>query len=124
MATISGDFLYQDGTPATFRISGDIALVKVRLSQGSLAYRTDGRVDFGNVELALKGFAYRQLDRLVDGLRAFSAQGDGTVGYKGAGAGGKGVLSTRGGAACADLGLFSVGFGFRWEDFPSRASTA
>lgn len=119
-ATISGDFFYQDGTPATFRISGDIALVKVRLSQGSLAYRTDGRVDFsGNVELALKGFGFNgNMAGWVDGLRAFNAQGDGTVGYKGAGIGGKGVLSTRGGAACADLGLFNVGFGFRWEDFP------
>ncbi len=119
-ATISGDFFYQDGNPATFKISGDIALVKVRLSQGSLAYRTDGRVDFsGNLDLALKGFGFTgSMTGWVDGLRAFNAEGEGNVGFNGVGPGGKAVLSTRGGAACGGIGPLKIGFGFRWEDFP------
>jgi hypothetical protein len=119
-ATISGDFLYQDGTPATFKISGDIALVKVKLSQGSLAYRTDGRIDFaGHLDLALKGVGFNgDLTGWVDGLRAFNAEGSGTVGIKGVGVGGKGVLSSKGGAACGDFKLFHAGFGFHWDSFP------
>ena len=115
-AKIGGVFFYQDGDPASFRISGDIELVKVKLSSGSLAYRTDGRVDFsGDVELAVKGIGFKgSLIGWVDGLRAFNAAGQGNVGPFGA----EGVLSTKGGAVCWDLGFVSTGVGFKWEDFP------
>src|SRR3954451_8149038 len=117
-ATISGDFLYQDGNPATFKISGDIALVKVKLSQGSLAYRTDGRVDFaGNLELAIKGVGFKgDFTGWVDGLRAFNASGHGEVNPGGLRA--DGVLSTKGGAVCWSFLGVKFGGGFKWEDFP------
>src|ERR687895_148972 len=99
-ATVDGTFTYQDGAPALFRLNGDISLVKVKLAVGGVGFQGD-----------LAGF--------VDGLRAFSAEGSGTVGFKGTGLGGEGVVSSVGAAACGK-GPFGLraGFGVRWESFP------
>jgi hypothetical protein len=74
----------------------------------------------GNLDLTLGGVGFQgDLAGFVDGLRAFSAEGSGTVGFKGKGLGGEGLVSSVGAAACGK-GLFglSAGFGVRWENFP------
>jgi hypothetical protein len=120
-ASVDGTFTYQDGAPALFRLNGDITLVKVKLAGGELAYRTNGQITMrGNLDLTLGGVGFQgDLAGFVDGLRAFSAEGSGTVGYKGAGLGGEGIVSSVGAAACGNLGLgVKAGFGVRWDDFP------
>ncbi len=120
-ASVDGTFTYQDGSPALFRLNGDITLVKVKLAGGELAYRTNGQVTMrGNLDLTLGGVGFQgDLAGFVDGLRAFSAEGSGTVGFKGTGLGGEGVVSSVGAAACGK-GPFGLraGFGVRWESFP------
>jgi hypothetical protein len=120
-ATVDGTFTYQGGTPALFRLNGDIALVKVKLAGGELAYRTNGQITMrGNLDLTLGGVGFQgDLAGFVDGLRAFSAEGSGTIGFKGKGLGGEGLVSSVGAAACGKgpFGL-SAGFGVRWESFP------
>ena len=120
-ASVDGTFTYQDGAPALFRLNGDITLVKVKLAGGELAYRTNGQVTMrGNLDLTLGGVGFQgDLAGFVDGLRAFSAEGSGTVGFKGTGLGGEGVVSSVGAAACGK-GPFGLraGFGVRWESFP------
>jgi hypothetical protein len=120
-ASVDGTFTYQDGAPALFRLNGDISLVKVKLAGGELAYRTNGQITMrGNLDLTLGGVGFQgDLAGFVDGLRAFSAEGSGTVGFKGTGLGGEGVVSSTGAAACGK-GPFGLraGFGVRWESFP------
>src|ERR671914_2255469 len=120
-ASVDGTFTYQDGAPALFRLNGDISLVKVKLAGGELAYRTNGQITMGgNLDLTLGGVGFQgDLAGFVDGLRAFSAEGSGTVGFKGTGLGGEGVVSSTGAAACGK-GPFGLraGFGVRWERFP------
>jgi hypothetical protein len=120
-ASVDGTFTYQDGAPALFRLNGDISLVKVKLAGGELAYRTNGQITMrGNLDLTLGGVGFQgDLAGFVDGLRAFSAEGSGTVGFKGTGLGGEGVVSSTGAAACGK-GPFGLraGFGVRWENFP------
>jgi hypothetical protein len=120
-ATVDGNFTYQDGTPALFMLNGDISLVKVKLAGGELAYRTNGQITMrGNLDLTLGGVGFQgDLGGFVDGLRAFSAEGSGTVGFKGKGLGGEAVVSSVGAAACGNgpFGL-KAGFGVRWENFP------
>lgn len=120
-ASVDGNFAFASGTPSVFRISGDIKLVKVKLSSGSLEYRTNGQINMaGNLDLTLGGVGFQgDLAGFVDGLRAFNAGGSGTVGFKGKGLGGKGLVSSRGAAACTTLvpGV-AVGFGVGWKSFP------
>jgi hypothetical protein len=120
-ATVDGTFTYQDGSPALFQLSGDISLVRVKLAGGELAYRTNGQITMaGNLDLTLGGVGFQgDLAGFIDGLRAFSAEGSGTVGFKGKGLGGEAVVSSVGAAACGNgpFGL-KAGFGVRWENFP------
>ena len=119
-ASIDGTFTYQDGSPALFRLNGDISLVRVKLAGGELAYRTNGQITMsGNLNLTLGGVGFAgDLSGYVDGLRAFSAEGNGTVGFKGKGLSGEGVVSSVGAAACGNALLLKAGFGVRWEEFP------
>lgn len=100
-ASVDGTFTYQGGTPGVFMLSGDISLVRVKLAGGELAYRTNGQITMrGNLDLTLGGVGFQgDLAGFVDGLRAFSAEGSGTVGFKGKGAGGEGIVSSVGAAA-------------------------
>jgi hypothetical protein len=128
-ATINGDFTYISGAPATFKLSGSIVVIKVGLANGELAYRTNGQITMaGDLNLTLAGMGFQgHLGGFVDGLRAFNIEGKGTVGYKGTGLSGEGLVSNKGGAMCGDLAKVSifghkfkiaVGFGFGWPDFP------
>ena len=74
-ATVDGSFTYQSGTPALFRLNGDISLVKVELAGGELAYRTNGQITMrGNLDLTIGPAGFTgSLSGFVDGLRAFSA---------------------------------------------------
>jgi hypothetical protein len=124
-ATVDGSFTYQSGTPALFRLRGDISLVKVKLAGGELAYRTNGQITMrGNLDLTIGPAGFTgDLSGFVDGLRAFSAEGQGNVGVKGVGLKGEGIVSSIGAAACGEspsvLGLkVRAGFGTRWDEFP------
>ena len=113
-ASVDGNFEFVSGAPSLFRLSGDISLVKVKLSSGSLEYRTNGQINMaGNLDLALGGVGFQgDLAGFVDGLRAFNAEGSGNVGFKGKGLGGQGLVSSTGAAACGKLPFgVAVGFG-------------
>jgi len=120
-ASVDGTFRYESGTPALFKLNGDISLVRAKLAGGELVYRTNGQITMkGNLDLTLGGVGFKgDLSGFVDGLRDFNAEGSGTVGYKGTALGGEGIVSTLRAAACGHgpLGLKS-GFGVRWEEFP------
>ncbi len=120
-ASIDGTFTYQSGTPALFRINGDISLVRVKLAGGELAYRTNGQITMrGNLDLTLGPAGFTgDLAGFVDGLRAFSAEGKGKIGVNGIpGLEGDGLVSSIGAAACGKALFVRAGFGVRWEDFP------
>ena len=109
----------------------DVSLVKVQLAGGELAYSTAGQITIkGNLDLALAGVGFQgDLSGFVDGLRAFDAEGTGSVGFKGKGLSGEGLVSSAGAAACAEspsvFGLkVGVGFGVRWESFPKPSIMA
>ena len=120
-ASIDGTFTYQSGTPALFRLNGDISLVKVKLAGGELTYLTNGQITMsGNLDLTIGPAGFTgDLSGFVDGLRAFSAQGNGNVGVNGvAGLEGEGLVSSVGAAACGKALFVRAGFGVRWESFP------
>jgi hypothetical protein len=120
-ASIDGTFTYQSGTPALFRLNGDITLVKFKLAAGELEYRTTGQITMrGNLDLTLGPAGFTgDLAGFIDGLRAFSAEGTGKIGVNGLpGLEGDGLVSSAGAAACGKALFVRAGFGMRWDEFP------
>ena len=74
----------------------------------------------GNLDLTIGPAGFTgDLSGFIDGLRAFSAQGNGNVGVNGvAGLEGEGLVSSVGAAACGKALFVRAGFGVRWESFP------
>jgi hypothetical protein len=128
-ATIDGNFTFISGAPSVFKLTGNISVVRFTLAGGELAYRTNGQVTMaGDLNFTLAGVGFQgHIGGFVDGLRAFNVEGSGTVGFKGKGLGGEGLVSSRGAGACANIAhvkifghevKISVGFGVSWPDFP------
>jgi hypothetical protein len=71
----------------------------------------------GDVKLEVGGFGF---DGSVSGFASpsgFQIEGDGTVGYKGHGLGGQGIVSAKGIAGCARFLWGHVGFSVKWNEF-------
>jgi hypothetical protein len=104
--------------PATLSASGKVAIAGLGLGGGYVTYITSGIVKFGaNFALGSKSLgANANVDGAIDiSSGKFYAEGAGQV-CVGACAGASAIISSIGVAACGDLGLVSVGAGYKWGD--------
>lgn len=125
---IDGNFQYtsggKPGDPNDYKISGSVKIAdKLDLAGGFVDYRTNGQATLGgNLNLELAGFGFEGSVNGFASASAFQVEGDGNVGYKGTGFGGKGIVSSKGAVACAKpIPLLNkyVGFSVKWSDFPT-----
>jgi hypothetical protein len=122
---IDGAFQYTSGANpgdlADYKISGSVKIAdKLDLADGFVDYKTNGQASLGgNLNLEIGGFGFVGAMNGFASASAFQVDGNGTVGYKGHGLGGEGLISSKGAAACAKFLWGKVGFGVKWSDFPS-----
>jgi hypothetical protein len=121
---IDGAFQYTSGANpgdlADYKISGSVKIAdKLDLADGFVDYKTNGQASVGgNLNLEVGGFGFVGAMNGFASAGGFQVAGNGTVGYKGHGLGGEGILSSKGAAACAKFLWGHVGFGVKWSDFP------
>jgi hypothetical protein len=106
---IDGAFQYTSGANpgdlADYKISGSVKIAdKLDLADGFVDYKTNGQASLGgNLNLEIGGFGFVGAMNGFASASAFQVDGSGTVGYKGHGLGGEGLISSKGAAACAKL---------------------
>jgi hypothetical protein len=114
-ASLDGDFLYTDGDPATFKLSGYGRVVNATFS-GSVQVSTHGAVDAnGNLQWKLGDYG---LDANIVGWyesSTFELIGSATLLLPGLDLGGEGLVSSEGLAACRRGFGPDFGFGYRWR---------
>jgi hypothetical protein len=121
---IDGNFQYSSGgkpgDPNDYKISGNVKVAdRLDLAGGFVDYKTNGQASLGgNLNLELGGFGFEGSMNGFASASAFQVEGEGTVGYKGRGLGGKGIVSSKGVVACGKFGIY-LGFSVKWSDFPT-----
>lgn len=124
---IDGNFQYSSGAkpgdPNDYKISGSVKIAdRLDLAGGFVDYKTNGQASLGgHLNLELGGFGFEGSMNGFASASAFQVEGDGTVGYKGRGLGGKGIVSSKGAVACAKPLAFVnkyLGFSVKWSEFP------
>jgi hypothetical protein len=120
---IDGHFEYTSGAgagdPNDYKISGDVKVAdKLNLAGGFVDYKTNGQATAGGEsKFEIGGFGFDGSSSGFVSANAFQLKGDGTVGYKGHGLGGTGVVSSKGIVACAKFIFANVGFSVSWDNF-------
>ena len=120
LAAIDGDMRFTDGSPADFKLTGNLKLVSVQVADATLDYHTDGKLNLdGNMDFKFAGFgAKAELSGYIDDLHAFDAEGKGSIVTPGPSFDGDVLLSSKGIAACGHVGIgfvsADVGFGYPW----------
>jgi uncharacterized protein YraI len=113
-ASLDGDFLYTDGDPATFRLSGNGRVVNANFN-GAVQVTTHGAVDAnGNLEWKFGDYG---LDANIVGWyesSAFELIGSATLVLPGPDLGADAIASSEGLAGCT-RGWFRWGVGYRWR---------
>ena len=115
--SVDGDFVYENGDPDRYAISGNARIVDVEVASGSVSYQTNGRFDmsarvnFTKFDVGFEG----DVVGWVDGASAFNFQGTGRVKAGPFSQGGEGVISSWGIAACRNGWGPDVGFGYGWD---------
>jgi hypothetical protein len=121
---IDGHFQYTSGAKASdpddYKISGSVKIAeKLDLADGFVDYKTNGQVSLGgNLKLDVGGFGFDGAMNGFASANGFQIDGSGTVGYKGHGLEGDGIVSSKGIAACGHFTFIKAGFGVKWSDFP------
>ena len=113
---VSGQMRYRSGM---YRLTGDVTLVKAKLSSAYLEYRTPSRVSLGGrLDWTIRGYGFTaRTDGWVDGKRAFNLEGRGSISAPGPNVSGEGLISHKGLAACGrGFAGIKVGFRYGWGD--------
>jgi hypothetical protein len=105
------------GAPDDYSVSGDIKIAdKLTLANGNVDYKTNGQLGLaGHLKLAVLNVGFEGDIGGFASAHAFEVSGKGTVGFKGHGVGGDGIVSSTGVGACAHFLFADVGFGARWN---------
>ena len=113
---VSGQMRYRSGM---YRLTGDVTLVKAKLSSAYLEYRTPSRIALGGrLDWTIRGYGFTaRTAGWVDGRRAFNLEGSGRISAPGPDVSGEGLISHKGLAACGrGFAGIKVGFRYGWGD--------